>query len=121
MELALVAFPRNNFFQEAEELIREQNLVYYASEAAEEMEFSSTEEFENAIKRAIGICEIKGLPVKRNFKRIFKSTPFGIVFDWKLSLLAFELVKLNGHADNPKVAEYQVSLLKSFYSEKINH
>ncbi len=115
MELTVIAFPEHNYYHEAAELRAEQNLVYYASEAAENMGFETLEELQDAVKRAIELCLSTGLPINCNFKRVFTSTSLGIVFDWKLSALAYHLVQLNGSASNPQVAKMQLELLKMFY------
>jgi hypothetical protein len=117
MQFSVQVFPKNNFFHETEEIIVEHNLTRYASEAAETMGFETNEELQLAVRRAMESCEATGRPVSRNFRRIFKSSPYGIIFDWKLSIFAFRLVKLNGSASNPKVAELQAQMLKKFYQE----
>ncbi|HET6992438.1 MAG TPA: hypothetical protein VFJ43_13980, partial [Bacteroidia bacterium] len=70
------------------------------------------DELLSAVKRSMELCMTAGLPVKANFKRIYKSCPDGIHFDWKLSVLAYYLVKLNGDTCNHHVAELQIHLLK---------
>jgi hypothetical protein len=112
MKLAVITFPENNYFHEIAEQLIEENLVRYASEAADEMEFEKEEELLDAVKRSMELCVSAGLPVNANFKRIYKSWPDGIHFDWKLSVLAFYLVKLNGDPANHHVAELQIHLLK---------
>lgn len=115
MQLTVITFPENNYYHEVAELRAEQNLVYYASEAADTMGFETIDELQEAVKRAMDLCISMGLPIKGNFKRIFKSTVIGLVFDWKLSVLAYHLVQLNGGASNPQVAKMQFDLLKTYY------
>ena len=115
MELTVITFPEHNYYHEAAELIAEHNLVYYASVAGNEMGFETFDELQEAVKRAMELCLSIGLPINRNFKRIFRSTSLGILFDWKLSVLAYHLVQLNGGTSNPQVARLQVDLLKMFY------
>jgi len=115
MDIAVITFPTDNYYHKAAELVIEQNLVRYASEAAEEMEFESFEELEEAVKRAMELFLVSGLPVKNNFRRIFKGTVAGLMFDWKLSLLAYQLVRLNGAPSNKQVARLQIEVVKNFY------
>jgi hypothetical protein len=95
-----------------EELTRELNLIYYASEAAEKMHFSGIGEFHGAVKRAMEICSYSGLPLRMNFKQIYKCSPNGVTYDWKLSALGFQLVCLNGSSENPFTARMQINLLR---------
>jgi hypothetical protein len=69
---------------------------------------------QNAVHRSMELCSANGLNLKHNFKRIFKGSPLGIVPDWKLSLLAYNLVRLNGNSSNPNVAKLQISLADIF-------
>jgi hypothetical protein len=95
-----------------EELTRELSLVYYASDAAEKMQFSSQDEFQDAVKRAMEICLYAGLSVRMNFKQIYKCSPDGVTYDWRLSALGFQLVCLNGSSENPFTARMQINLLR---------
>lgn len=92
---------------------KELNMICYASEAAADMNFKNFDELEHAIKDAIEVCLQSGLPIEDNFRRIYKCSSDGIIYDWKLSLLAYKLVCLNGDSSNPKVAQLQVELLKN--------
>jgi hypothetical protein len=94
------------------ELTRELNLMYYASDVADKMQFQSVEEFHDAVKRAMEICLAAGLSVRRNFKQIYKCSPDGVTYDWKLSALGFQLVCLNGSPENPNTARMQINLLQ---------
>jgi hypothetical protein len=61
------------------------------------------------------LCEANGLPINNNFRRIFKCSSMGLVFDWRLSVLAYHLVQLNGNVSNNRVAKLQIELLKNYY------
>ena len=94
------------------------SLTSYASEAGVAMDFDSAEELHESVKRAMELCISAGIPTKGNFQRVYKSSPDGIVNDWKLSLLAYRLVCLSGRSSNPSVAHFTVDLIKN---EHINH
>ncbi|MGZ3862129.1 MAG: damage-inducible protein D [Bacteroidia bacterium] len=115
MDIAVITFPTDNYYHKAAELQIEKNLIYYASEAAEEMGFESIEELQEAVRRAMELCRANGLPVNNNFRRIFKCSSAGLVFDWQLSVLAYHLVQLNGDPSNNRVAKLQLDLLKNLY------
>lgn len=94
------------------EQMKELNLVSYASEAASEMGFEDIAELHEAVKRAMELCLHAGIPIEGNFKRIYKSSYNGIVYDWKLSVLGYRLTCLNGGSSNPNVARMQIELLR---------
>lgn len=94
------------------EQLKEINLMYYASSAAEEMQFEDIAELHEAVKRAMELCLHSRIPIDGNFKRVYKSSYNGIVYDWKLSLLAYKLICINGGSANPNVARMQVDMIK---------
>lgn len=92
--------------------IKELKLKHYASEAAKEMHFEDTIEFQEAINKAMTIFKSAGLSIEDNFKQVFTFTNHGIQYDCMLSTLAYRIVCLNGSASNPNVACMQLELLK---------
>ncbi len=109
-EIQLYLSNQEDFLREQ---VREHNLVFFASEAAAKMDFEDIEEFHEAVKRAMELCLHAGIPLDMNFKRVYKCSYKGIIYDWKLSVLAFQMVCLNGSAANPNVARKQIELLKN--------
>ncbi|MCX6297132.1 MAG: hypothetical protein NTX97_13955 [Bacteroidetes bacterium] len=102
------------------EQMKDLNLVYYASDVANEMEFENEIELEEALKRSMELCRKANIPLEFNFKRIYKSSFNGIIYDWKLSTLAYNLVCINGGTYNPNVAELQIQLIKTNQQLKNN-
>ncbi len=102
-----------SIIEEFEKQLKELNIIYYASEAAKKMEFDDVIEFHEAVRRAMELCLHAGIPLEGNFRRIYKCSCDGIEYDWKLSVLAYQLVCLNGGSSNPNVARMQVELLKN--------
>lgn len=94
------------------------NLLYYATEAASEMEFNSIEELQDSVKRSMEFCLSAGIPVKGNFQRVYKCFDEGITYDWKLSQLGYRLVCLNGKPSNSTVARSLIQLIKD---NQVNH
>lgn len=95
------------------EQLKDLNLVRYASEAAYKMKFGGMEEINTTVKRAMELCIHAGIPVEENFRLTYLCSPKGIIYDWKLSALAYQLVCLNGSSSNSNVAKMQIDLLKS--------
>jgi hypothetical protein len=116
MEPAVIVYTEKNYLEEIASLAAEQSLVYYASEAADQMGFDTLNELQDAVQRAMDLCQATGLPVRTNFRRIFKASPVGLMYDWKLSTLAYYLVQLNGDSSNPRVARLQMELLKTAFA-----
>ena len=113
MELVTTKTYMTSVVEEFLQKVKELNLICYASEAAKEMEFESAAEFHEAVKRAMELCIHAGIPLEGNFRQIYKCSYDGIVYDWKLSVLAYQMVCLNGGSSNPNVARLQVELLKN--------
>jgi hypothetical protein len=112
MELALTQTSQSLVVENFLEQLRELNLVRYASDAADDMEFEGIEEFNEAVKRAIELCIHAGIPVNQHFKRVYKTSVNSIVYDWRISELGYRLICLNGSTSNPKVARMQMEVLK---------
>ena len=93
--------------------LRELNLICYASDAAREMDFNGEDEFHEAVGRAMELCIHAGIPVEGNFRRVFTCAGSAVTYDWKLSVLAYQLVCINGFTSNPGVAKMQVDLIKN--------
>lgn len=113
MELVITKTYITPVIEDFIENIKELNLIYYASDAATKMEFENEKEFHEAIKRAMDLCSNAGIPLEGNFKRIYKCAYDGIRYDWKLSVLGYKLVCMNGGSSNPNVAHMQLQLLKN--------
>lgn len=113
MELIITQSYQNPVIDNFLDHMKELNLIYYASDLAREMEFEDVEELEQAVKRSMELCRQANLPIDFNFKRIYKSSKDGILYDWKLSVLGYQLVCINGGTYNPNVAHMQIDLLKN--------
>lgn len=118
MQLTLIQTHTSPVVDEFADKPAELNLLRYASEAVKEMEFDSLEEMHESVKRAMKLCLAAGVPIKGNFRRVYKSFADGIMYDWKLSLLAYKLVCISGKYSNPNVAFMNIQLIKN---EHLNH
>lgn len=113
MDIAIIHSQSSPLVDEFTERMQTLNLLYYASEAAAEMEFDSIDELHESVKQAMDICLSAGVPIKGNFLRVYKSFNDGLTYDWKLSMLAYRLVCLNGKTSNPNVARLTIQLIKN--------
>ena len=118
MQLTIIHSQTSPVVDEFEEKLAMLNLVHYASEAINEMEFESLEELHESVKRAMEICISAEISMKGNFLRVYKSYVEGITYDWKLSELAYKLVCISGNPSNPNVAHAIIQLIKN---EHLNH
>jgi hypothetical protein len=118
MQLTLIQTHTTPVVEEFAEKMATLNLLYYASEAALEMEFDSMEELHDSVKRAMEFCLSAGIPIKGNFQRVYKCFDDGITYDWKLSPLAYRLVCFSGKPSNPNVARSFIQLIKD---DHVNH
>lgn len=119
MELSITQTHTSPVIDEFAERLEILNLMYYASEAGAEMEFGSLEELHHSVKQAMELCISAGIPLKGNFQRIYKSFDDGLTYDWKLSLLGYRLVCLNGYSANPKVARMIIQLIKNHHLNQL--
>lgn len=115
MNSPVITFLEDNYYHKASDLEIERNLVYYASEAGDQMGFESYDELLEAVRRSMELCQATGFPITTNFRRIFICSQNGLIFDWKVSVLAYHLVKLNGGPCNNRVAKLQIDILKNYY------
>lgn len=112
MEIIVTKTYENSVIEDFVKKAKKLGLTHYASEAAKEMEFEDVFEFHEAVKRAMKLCVQVGLKIEENFMQIYKSAPGEIIYDWKLSPLAYYLVCLNGESTNSNVAQLQVQMIK---------
>lgn len=85
---------------------------YYASELLDTLLHSRDYNIESAIRKAIAIMRITGLPVEKHFRRVYRSDIQGITGDWRLSELACGLIILSFDSGNKDVYEVQQIFLK---------
>jgi hypothetical protein len=118
MQLTLIQTQTTPVVDEFAEKMAVLNLLYYASEAVTEMGFDSPEELHDSVKRSMEFCLSAGIPIKGNFQRVYKCFNDRVMYDWKLSVLAYRLVCLSGKSSNPNVARLIIQLIKN---EHLNH
>ncbi len=85
-------------------------LQYYASDIISEFGFSSISDFQDALQKTSKILNRAHIPVNNHVRVIFRDQDHQIYQDWKLSSLAYHLVKINGAIDNQNVIDYQIKM-----------
>jgi hypothetical protein len=83
-------------------------LRYYASDIMEKLGCEKDDEIDDAIHRVVQACQSLDIPLKRNFKRIYRYDGIKMSTDWKISPLACYLLMINGNPCNPNVAKAQL-------------
>lgn len=91
-------------FQEEAPVIK---YICYASELTEQLN-ATEEELDAAIERAFKACASLNIPIKLNFKSVFRPCEDHLVTDWKLTALACYLIVINADPANQRVARMQV-------------
>jgi hypothetical protein len=84
------------------------DLLYYASDIMDKLGCEKDEEIDEAIQRVVQVCQSLNIPLKRNFRRIYRYDGFKMITDWKISPLACYLLMINGNPCNPNVAKAQI-------------
>ncbi|SMO43721.1 hypothetical protein SAMN06265379_101806 [Saccharicrinis carchari] len=76
--------------------------------------YSSKQEMNAAINRAMHICRNMGLPLERHFRISYISdhSQHAVLQVWKMSKAAYYLTIINGDPDNPMVSRMQWELIK---------
>ena len=81
---------------------------FYASDLMDALDIDDINEFENVILTAERACMALDIPVKHNFRIVYRYDENGLFKDWEMSQLACYLVSINGDPGNPKIAKAQL-------------
>jgi len=87
-------------------------LTFYASELLSCKGCQDMEELRQALKRATEVCTSMHMPLRENFKVVFRSKGGEVVQDWRLSPFAYLLMVINADSHNDLVAHMQVEMVK---------
>lgn len=99
--------PLENFLDS----VADQKLTYYASDLLELTGCASMKELSQALKRATEVCSCMHLPLRENFKVVYRSHEGEVLQDWRLSPMAYLLLIINADAHSELVAQMQVELV----------
>jgi hypothetical protein len=90
--------------------------ICYASELTDRLKISE-DDFDDAMERAFSACVSLDIPIKTNFRSVYRSFENYLVTDWKLSSLACYLIIINSDPANANVARIQLL----FATKNFNH
>lgn len=85
---------------------------YYASDLLCSIRHSQEFNLDASVRRAIAVMRLTGIPVQEHFTPVYRSEPFGIRRDWRLSEMASGLVILVCESREREVQEVQQALLR---------
>jgi hypothetical protein len=92
--------------------LADQNLAYYASDLLHLTGCENMNELGTALKRATEVCNCMHIPLRENFKVVFRQQNGELLQDWRLSPMAYMLLVLNSNSQNDLVAHLQVEMVK---------
>ncbi|MFD2515704.1 hypothetical protein ACFSRY_17660 [Pontibacter locisalis] len=92
--------------------VADQNLTLYASDLLQLTGCENMDELSLALKRATEVCNCMHLPLRENFKVVYRSQEGEVVQDWRLSPMAYLLMVINSNSQNDLVAHMQVEMVK---------
>jgi hypothetical protein len=92
--------------------IADQNLTCYASDLMPLTGCKNMDELSFALKRATEVCNCMHMPIRENFKVVYRSKAGEVVQDWRLSPMAYLLLVINSDSQNNLVAQLQVEMIK---------
>ena len=85
---------------------------YYASELLKRLVHTTDFQLEPAVRKAIAICRLAGIPVQEHFALIYRCDAHGLYRDWKLSEFACSLIIVSYDATGEEVKEIQDSFIR---------
>lgn len=87
-------------------------LRYYASDLMQRLGAADDPQSRSeAVYRTMKICHAAGIPLDKNFRRVYVYSGSTMESDWMLSSLASFLFLLNGDPEEPFVAKAQLSMI----------
>ena len=108
----------NSSLEDFLDSLADKNLNYYASDLMHLTGCESMDELGTALKRATEVCTCMHIPLRENFKVVFRPQNGELVQDWRLSPMAYMLMVLNADAHNNLVAHLQVELVKRILNQE---
>ncbi|ARS37745.1 hypothetical protein CA264_06185 [Pontibacter actiniarum] len=92
--------------------LAEKQLTYYATDLLQQRGCNTMDELSNAVRRATEVCNSMHLPLRENFKVVYRSRNGEVMQDWRLSPMAYMLMVLNANSQNDLVARMQVEMVR---------
>jgi hypothetical protein len=102
-------YPRSMIaVQNKPEWLFDAKLNYMASDIMEMLAIMDSDEIAASIERAIQVCNILRIPLRRNFHKVFSFDGKDLTCDWKISGLACYLIIINSDPKHEGVAKAQL-------------
>jgi hypothetical protein len=98
--------------------LADQNLTYYASDMLQLTGCKSMDELSMALRRATEVCTCMHIPLRENFKVVFRPQNGELLQDWRLSPMAYMLLVLNSNSQSDLVAQLQVEMVKRVLNQE---
>ncbi|AKD05800.1 hypothetical protein PKOR_17890 [Pontibacter korlensis] len=105
--------PLENFLDS----LADRQLTCYASDLLQQHGCETMDELSQAVKRATEVCNCMHLPLRENFKPVYRSKNGEVVQDWRLSPMAYMLTVLNADAKTDLVARTQIEMVRRFFNQ----
>lgn len=112
MVVSIVHTGHYNVIDPFADSLADSKLTLYASDLLSQNGCQSMAELRQAIKRATQVCTTMGLPLRENFKTVFRACRGEVIQDWRLSPLAYMLMVINADAANDIIAQAQLEVVK---------
>ena len=74
----------------------------------------SVKDIMEAVRRAMSICRTGGVDLRPHFQLVYTQLDGTLVRDCRLSDLGYSLVVMNGPADHPLVARWQIRMAREY-------
>ena len=81
----------------------------------------SPKQINHAVIKAISIGKSSGIIIDQHFRPVFSGIDQEIISDCKLSQLGYGLVLMNADTELPTVGDFQVSVLRKYFTNPLNH
>jgi len=101
----------NEVIKQFLESVLDLDLKYLASDLTN-YGFSLSNDLDEAVERAIGICRTAEVSIRQNFKPIYIYGDGQLICDWRISELGRKLIILNANPSNPLVAIFQLQMIQ---------
>ena len=106
--------PHFRILDDFQHLLEYKKLRYYASDLFDEQATNHEHHVQEAVKRAMQVCNTLNWPVSNHFKIVYKAFGEEIGIDYKMSVLGAYLVLMNGNPNLQQVAAFQKDVIVNF-------
>ncbi len=102
----------NPYLKDFAERVNALRYRYYASELLSRLVRTPDFDLDKAVRKAVVICKLAGIPVNEHFTAIYRSEKTVLIRDWKFSDLACGFVIISYNANSDETREIQEALIR---------